>query len=179
MIVNIKTLPISILTKLPYSIKTYKDEYDLEELPENIQYMLTEYFKNRRITSSNKALMLDCYPNISEHGDFARISSMIDLICEYVKNYFSTPKGTYPFDVTWGCDLRKYIHNMDIAIKGELISNEVYNLAKSISSDLDVAVNLLNFRTTKTTSDGIGVDYNYYIDIKVGEDLKTIGLTIK
>ena len=165
----ISKLPLSIQRKLPYSIRSYKDEYELDELPYNIQYMLEDYIDNPNSKNDKNVLDYD--------GKIAEITTLSDLVVEYVKNYFKTEEGTYPYDCTWGCKLKRNLHKLDTPLRGKLISNEISKLTRAISTDLDVNIKIEELKMNKGTSDGFNIEYNYLIKLNVGGVIKDMSIT--
>lgn len=172
--VNIKKIPKEIRDKLPYSLKTYKDEYLVEELPFPVQNMLEYYFEREKGLSLD--LILDCYPDISDKGDFRSVDNTIELVLEYLKNYLQISPGTYPFDPIFSCNLKKYIQRLDTNVQSMFITNEVKNLIKAISDDLKVKVELLDFNLERASISGLSVEYNFMIKIKVNDAVRSLSL---
>ena len=63
-IIDFTELPKEVLDQIPYSIKTKKTKYVVNELPLEIQYLLDKYFIIKCLSSiivpSNSAISLKC-----------------------------------------------------------------------------------------------------------------------
>lgn len=175
-IIKLSSLPENILAKIPYSIKTYKQEYKLSELPFNIQYIVKEYLTKKIDVYYD--LILDCKPSISEYGDFQHIEKIFDLIVEYVKNYIQIQPGDYPYDPNFGCKLKKYIHKLDTTVQKTFISEEVENIARIFVNDMNIDIKIVDFTLMKSTKTGIDVEYNFKITLKVNDVVKDIMMVI-
>lgn len=172
--VKISKLPKEIKNKLPYSLRTYKDEYLVEELPFPIQNMLEYYFEREKVISLDT--ILDCYPDIADTGDFRPVDNAVELVIEYLKNYLQISPGAYPFDPVFSCNLKKYIQRLDTNVQSLFITNEVKNLVKAISDDLKLKVELLDFDLERASISGMSVEYNFMIKIKVNDIIRTLNL---
>ena len=49
MTINLDSLPLEIYKKIPLNIKTYKKEYELSELPYDIQKLIGEFNQEKTI----------------------------------------------------------------------------------------------------------------------------------
>lgn len=172
----LSNLPKSIINKIPFSIRTYKDKYLLKELPYDIQYLIRDNFNiDSKIEYD---LILDAVPEITEYGDFSVIDNMFDLITEYVKNYIQIQPGDYPFDPVFGCSLKKYIQRLDTNVQRQFISIEVENIAKILIRDIKADIKILDFTVHKSTSTGIDIEYNFILKLKVNNVIRDISMTL-
>jgi len=176
-IVDLSKLPSTVLSKLPYSIKTHKQIYDLNELPFDIQYILQEYL-NAKSESVYYDLVLDATPEISEYGDFKVIDNLFDLITEYIKNYIQIQPGDYPFDPNFGSKLKRYIQTLDKKVQNQLISKEIENIVRMLTIDIKADIKILDFSTLKTSSTGLDVEYSFKIRLKVNNSVRDLTMTM-
>ena len=162
----ISNLPLSIQNQIPYSIKSYKDEYNLSELPHTLQYIIKSYLE-RQVTVDYKRIY-DFKPIISEYNDFKVIDSISDLIKEYLKVIFQVEPGSYPFEPSFGSQLKRYIHKMDTSVQKMLINNEVNNIINFISRDLDILISVKDVSLKKINTMDLHVEYNINMTINTG-----------
>lgn len=57
---------------------------------------------------SNSKIKIDITPSINVHGDFKEVNGK-DAIINAVRNLLMCPKGTYPFDPEYGCNIHKRV----------------------------------------------------------------------
>ncbi len=139
--VIISDLPQFIQKKLPYSLRTYKDEYVIADLPSQIQFIIQDYLKNKKNIQYNT--VFDIVPEISEYGDFGTINTIESTILEYVKNYFLTLPYDYPFEPTFGSTLKQHLHTKDTELRKTLISSEAESIVRTITADFGVNVKII------------------------------------
>ncbi len=139
--VVISSLPQFIQKKLPYSLRTYKDEYVIAELPSQIQFLIQDYLKDKKNIRYNT--VFDIIPTISEYGDFQTIDNVQTTILEYVKNYFLTLPYDYPFEPKFGSTLKRHLHTKDTELRRTLISAEAETIVRTISADFGVDVKIV------------------------------------
>lgn len=175
-IIRISELPLDIQKKLPLTLRTYKSEYELEELPFDIQELIEQYRINVRTVSYD--YVLDCMPRISKYGDFEVISNLHTLVLEYLKNYLLTLPGDYPFDPSFGCKLKLYLHKLDTNVQYTLIENEVRNIVNSVASDLNIDISFKELSIQRTGASGVEVDYNILIKILINNIEKGVNINI-
>ena len=170
-IVNISDLPKYIQSKIPYSLRTYKDEYNVEDLPSTIQVLIQDYLKKDKFIQYAKAF--DIIPNISEYGDFAVLDTVEITILEYIKNYFMTLPKDYPFEPTFGSTLKLHLHAKDTGLRKTLISNEVDGIIEAISSDFGakIEVQAVNIEDVEY---GDRSEYTVNISLKINDKESTI-----
>lgn len=146
--INLENLPDSVRKRLPLTLLVSKKEYDFDELPDNIKAIITDYFDKRPDEISYSEGLTDFSATTSEYNDFKPLGKK-DAIIEYIKNYFSVLKGSYPFDVTYGSNIKKYLQMKDIAIVETLISNELKNTLDALSSSFKIPVNIISSRVSR------------------------------
>jgi len=171
MSVKISELPLNVQSKIPYSIRTYKDEYELEDLPSTIRNIIEEYFGHTAEIQYES--VFDCIPGLSEYGDFLTIETIKTLVLEYLQNYFMVFPEDYPFDPNFGSRLKKYLHMRDTSLQQTLINNEVQNIVRVISSDLDILIQIEEVKIVPISKDS-HVDYTISIKVKIGDVLATL-----
>jgi hypothetical protein len=177
--INLDDFPLDIIDQIPLSIRTFKKEYKLKDLPVNIQELLLDYLNNNSNNiSKNSELVLDCIPSIGSDGDFNKIDNVLDLVIEYATNYLKTNKGDYPFDATWGTNLRKYIQVLETPTRSQLIQNELKMLVRSISSDLNLNVEVKKFSMNKVSTSGLDIGYNFYVEFEVNNRVRSLNTMI-
>jgi hypothetical protein len=166
MSVIISELPNNIRSKIPNSIKSYKDEYELEGLPVSIRNIISSYLTHK--LNVTYGTVFDCVPSISEYGDFSTISNVKNLVLEYLKNYFLVSPEDYPFDPLFGSRLKRYLHMRDTSLQQTMIGNEVKNIIDVISADLDVLIEVTSVNILPI-SGGAFVDYKIEVKVKIND----------
>jgi len=173
MSIKLSDLPQSVQTLIPYSIRTYKDEYELEDLPAVVRNIIEKYIDYKNTVSYSS--VFDLIPGLSEYGDFQTISTIKTLVLEYLKNYFMVFPEDYPFDPNFGSRLKKYLHMRDTSLQQTLISTEVQNIVTVISADLDTIIEIEDVQIAPISKDS-HVDYTISIKVRIGETLATLTL---
>ena len=174
--VKISELPLSIQNQIPNSIRFLKDEYVIRELPFDIQNLVEDYLSQKKEVQYKR--IFDCIPYASKYGDLAVIDNICDLIVEYLKNYFTITPKDYPWDPKFGSRIKYYLHNLDSATKHQLINTEVSNIVNTISSDLNLNIQVISVSITDTTENGFDLVYNVKIAISINNSKKNVNLSI-
>ena len=138
--VVISELPLSIQRLLPYSIRSLRDEYELEELPRRAQELVRDHIS--KVVEVQYGTIYDCKPSISKYADLQTTPSIKSTIVEYIKNYFYIMPNDYPFDPQFGCNLKALLHQKDTAQNRLLITEEVNKIITNISRDLGVPIQI-------------------------------------
>jgi hypothetical protein len=162
----ISELPKSIQLKIPYSIRTYKDSYELEELPVTVRAIIQKHFEHKK--DVNYLTVFDCVPGVSEYGDFTTIGNIRELVLEYLKNYFLTFPEDYPFDPYFGSRLKNYLHMRDTSLQRTFIGNEVSNIVRVISADLGISIKIEDIEITPINRQS-HTDYQIVIKTKIND----------
>lgn len=139
-IITISTLPSSIRSQIPYSIKKFSNEHNFSDLPYNIQEIVRDYLESKKDVEYD--LVYDVNPKISIYGDFTTLENIYDLVIEYLKNYLSIGKESYPFDPNFYSKLKEYIQKRDTNLQHKLVSAEIQNIVDSISEDLSIPISV-------------------------------------
>jgi len=172
----LSSLPANIYNKIPLSIRSHKDEYDVLDLPFDIQDLVSKYVKTNK--SIEYDVVFDALPNLSVYGDFNIIDNAHDLVVEYFKNYLTISLLSYPFDPLFGCNLKKHLQTLDTQLRNILINNEISHLAQTVSSDLSIPIQILKTSVNKSTdSTMFGVVYEFSIQLKINNIEKSFKIT--
>ncbi len=175
--ITISELPLEIQKEIPISIRTLQDEYELSELPYDIQFLVEEYLIHKKDVEYN--LVLDATPNMSVYGDFTVIDNIHDLVLEYLKNYLQTQPYDYPFDPLFGSKLKTHLQQRDTKTRELLVANEIKNVAKVISSDLNINVKITNLDIQKSSSGGMDAEYNVILKVMVNNIEKQLSINVR
>lgn len=173
--INLESLPLHIYKKIPLSIKTYKSEYELHELPFNIQNLIRDHINQKEIKYNTT--VFDGYPRISKYGDLEVIPNITELILEYIHNYFKTSRGEYPFNGQVGSNLKRLLQKKDTMIQnlrmGEELNNMVnaFNLEKKYKN----SVRVKNF-DLKRTNKRSHSEYHILLNLVIDDEPKTIDI---
>lgn len=174
--VKISELPPSVQLEIPLSVRSYKDEYEISELPFDVQFLIEEYLKREELVEYD--FILDAKPNSSPYGDFEIISNVHDLVLEYLKNYFMVGPFDYPFDPTFGSRLKFQIHKLDTSIRQSIISNEVSNIVKILSEDIDIPITVTELSIEKSSTTGMEIDYIIGLKVLVNDIERNLVLQV-
>lgn len=174
--VQISKLPSDIRNQIPLSIRSFKDYYELTEFPMDLQLVIKDYIENLKDVSYQ--ILFDCVPNISPYGDMIVIDNLYNLVSEYLRAYLLTSLNDYPFDPTFGCRLKYYLQKLDTSLQETLIFNEVSNIARILSVDLNYPVSVESIGITKSSSSGLDIEYNINILIKINRTSKSINIAV-
>lgn len=174
--VIISKLPISIQNQIPYSIRTKKDEYNINELPYNIQYIIKNYLNKTSTIEYN--VIYDALPDILKIGDFKIISDYYSLVIEYLKNYLNLTKGQYPFDPLFYSKLKYYIQTKDTSTQYTLVVNEINRIVNILSKDLSMPIYIKNIKINKINTTNIDVTYQINIDVLINNISKNVNIDI-
>ena len=173
--IDLNTLPKDLYDKIPLSIKSYKSIYKLNELPPPIQDKIKDYFEKKFEINYNYGF--DTRPNISEYSDLEVINTVEQTVVEYLKNFFFTLPGEYPFNCVLGSKLKYYLQTKDTSTQRLLIDNEVNNIVEVIKSDFDVQIEYIE-TLINTREVNAGVFFDISIVLKINDKKTTVGLTI-
>lgn len=174
-IIDFTELPKEVLDQIPYSIKTKKTKYVVNELPLEIQYLLDKYFNNKLPTITYEDA-LDFKFDISKYSDLGIYSDTFELLENYLSNYLLTRLKSYPYDVEFGCALKDQLMMLDTSLRQTYIANEIKMVAATLSSDLNLNIQITNFSINKnegTTS----TEYSCSIELTVNGNLSKIEVT--
>lgn len=169
--ITISELPKTIQNQIPYSIKTYKDTYELDELPVSVRTIIEKHLLHTSQVKYSTAF--DCVPIISEYGDLTTIGTVQNLVLEYLKNYFLTFPEDYPFDPFFGSKLKKFLHMRDTSLQRTFISSEVSNIVRVIAADLGILIKVEDIDITPI-SGGSHTDYKIEIKVKINDTPATL-----
>lgn len=138
--ITISSLPSSIRSQIPYSIKKFSDEYNFSDLPYNIQELVRDYLELKKDVEYD--LVYDLNPSVSVYGDFTTLKNIYELVVEYLKNYLKIGRESYPFDPTFYSKLKEYIQKRDTNLQQRLVTSEIQNIISSISEDLSIPISI-------------------------------------
>ena len=159
--VTLSKLPISVQKQIPLSIRLYKDEYKLDELPIDIQNLILSSLSKVKDVEDNRDSFFDVLLDIDSRGDLKHITNLKELVLEYLKTYFGITEG-YPFDPKFANKLKKYLHKRNINVVRQLINEEINKIIDVIKSDLDVLI-----RIKETKIDYVGEDVIVKLDVEI------------
>ena len=158
--IKISELPFEIQKQIPLSIKLYKDEYKLDDLPVDIQNLILSNLPTQEVPANDNQFF-DVLLDVDSRGDLKPVTNIKDLVLEYLRVYFQITEG-YPFDPNFGNKLKRYLHKRNINVVHQLISEEVNKIVDVIRSDLGVAIDIKNARVNY-----VGDEVNMIIDFTV------------
>jgi hypothetical protein len=164
MTINLDSLPLDIYDKIPLNIKTYKKEYELSELPKDIQKLI-KLFHNEEIINYKKPVY-EFEPIISEFGDFNTINNLKELVLKYAMNYLYTLKGDYPFNCSIGSNVRKFIQKKDTTLQRLYLTEELSNMISSFGTSIDKSIKIQDFKVHRSTSTNT-TEYNLVLSLIV------------
>lgn len=174
-IVNFNELPDNVLEKIPYSIRTKSKTYILKDLPLPIQYIIEKYY-DTKYPSITYEDALDFKCDISRYSDLGFFNTTSDLIKEYLHNYLLIRLKSYPFDPTFGCALKDQLMMLDTSLRNTYISNELQLIARVLSTDLKLNIQIINFTIDRKVGTA-DTQYVCNIELKCNDDLLRISLS--
>lgn len=148
--IEIPKLPREIQEKIPISIRSAGDFYYMNELPPKIQELIREYVKKEVPVAYRVAY--DLAPNISKYSDLEVLQSTKKTVVEYLRNYFQTVPGSYPFDPSFGCKLKYHLQTKDTQLRRLLVADEINGVVNALSSDLGIPIKVNNISITPMLS---------------------------
>ena len=173
--VKISELPLIVQQQLPFSIRSLRNEYELEELPPREREIIKNYIE--KVVDVNYKTVYDLRPAISKFADFYILTSVKETVVEYLKNYFYTLPGDYPFDPTHGCRLKLHLQTKDTQLRKVLINEEIRNVIGNLSADLGLPITVKSVKMSPSVSSTM-TEYTCAIEISIpGEDDLNISLT--
>jgi len=176
MTIDITTLPKEIQKRLPLSIRTFSTTYELEQLPIRIQHLIRNYYSTLPDIQYN--VLFDFAPEASEYGDFKGFTNVVDLVVEYLKNYFNILPGAYPFDPTFGCTLKNHLQMRDTATRQTLVAAEIGRIIDLIRTLLDVNIYVQSI-DIQPTSVGAYTEFNVNINLIINEVHKKLNMEFR
>ena len=150
-IISIPSLPSSIQEKIPISIRSASDTYYINELPPKIQELIREVVDENTIPVTYRTAY-DLKPNISKYSDLEILQTAKKTVVEYLKNYFQTIPGSYPFDPSFGCKLKYHLQTKDTHLRRLLVADEINGVVNALSSDLGMPITVNNITITPMAS---------------------------
>lgn len=172
MLVKLSTLPEEIRDKIPISMLLEKDEYELSALPPEIQGLVIDFMLDKPSDISYSGGLYDFRPRETPYNDLEPLD-LKSAVIEYFKNYISVSKGSYPFDVTYGTEIRKYLQMKDISLVKTLLSNELKNIVDALSNTYNLNIKILSSRIMK--NDDVAANYaEYVLEVVVKVDNETL-----
>jgi hypothetical protein len=172
--IDFSLLPKTILSQIPYSLRTRKQIHKLEELPIEIQYLLKSYNDNiiPEITYENA---YEVKPEMSIYSDLEVITDQTELAIEYFRNYLLIAMHAYPFDAEFGCLLKQQLQTKDSSLRRMTIGNELSLVAATISGDYNVSINIASIEIIPEEH----ADYtSFYLEVIIKVDGKTVNITV-
>jgi len=164
MTINLDSLPLAIYNKIPINIKTYKKEYELSELPYEIQKLINGYNEEKSVTYNE--VVYDFKPDISEYGDFDIISNLRELVLNYAMSYLYTMKGDYPFNSNVGSNIKKFLQKKDTTIQRLYLTEELNNMVVSFGTSVDKSIQVNDFQVVKSSNSNL-YEYNLILSLIV------------
>lgn len=173
-IIKIKDLPPKLLDQFPYSIRFQQPQYILSDLPTEIQYLIKKYYE-QQVVEVEYDTVYDSKFEISNYSDFGIYNSKKELVLDYFCNYLKMHLGSYPYDVNFGCALKKQIHTRDSSLRSTLISNELHLIAGVLGNDFDMNIHVMNFEVIPY-QDYDKTEYILRLTVKINEEVDTVSI---
>lgn len=169
-------LSSDVLSKIPLSIRLNSKNgmLDTDNLPIEIAYELRNY----NLTSADQTpyvnpATVDLIPKLSVYTDLLSIISKNDTIIEYIKNFLLVDKGDYPFDPTFGTEIKKFLQRLDTSTTMVLVNNELRNITYALSLAFDIPVTILKSKVVPVENSA-SAEYKLIIELKVEEIRSTL-----
>lgn len=177
--IKISELPKDIQDRIPYSIKLEKDIWDIDDLPDDIQYYVYQYIQQKPPDIQYPDDIYDTKPLLSIYNDVKGLP-LKETIIEYLKNFLLIKVSSYPFDVTFGSKLKEYLQTKDTELKRTLIQHELINACAVLTNDYNVPVTIKKavIRNHELLATDADVYSEYFLDIVVEIDKDEVRLQI-
>lgn len=178
MIVNLKKLPDNILKKIPLSIRLNTNVVDTDELPIEISYELRNYFEEDISKPYFNENVIDLTPSFDIYSDFKILSDKSKVVLEYIKNYLYVFQGEYPFDPSFGHNLKKYIQIRDIETRRTLLNNELKKISTAAEYSFELPIKIDSYNIDYV-DEGIYTNVIFNLNIKINNEPGTITIVSK
>ena len=175
MLIKISQLPAEIQQQIPLSIRAFKDEYELSELPPSVQNLILSSQTNE--TQISYDTLFDVTPEPSVHGDTITFDNIFDLVVNYISNYLITAKGQFPFDTEHGSRLREYVNIKDTVTRKNMISQEINNIVNIVSVDTKIPIKVKSI-SIQEQSNGSSVVCNISVILLINDVEKTMQVSV-
>jgi len=173
--VNLNDLPANIKTQIPISLRINKQTLVYEDLPVELQFIVQPYTTlNYQRPTTN--LVIDYRADLGIYGDWDEMTSLTATILEYIKNWFSTPFGSYPYDNNFGSRLKRVLMTKDTALQDQLLKNEI-NTIHGLVNDLYPSSFSVQSSSVVPIEFGDHTEYRLNMEIKVLGQAKSINVT--
>jgi len=146
--ISFDDLPKDILRKIPLSLRTAKTTHRFEELPPEIQYLLSNYDLTTADEIDHSAA-LELQPDISIYNDFKTLTDVKEIVIEYLKNHLRVLTGSYPYDVSVGSGLKFHLQTKDTTLRNTLIFNELSLIIDSMSNHYSIPIKIVERKFDK------------------------------
>ncbi|MFW6219361.1 MAG: hypothetical protein ACOC33_00705 [bacterium] len=174
--INLNDLPKEIYNNLPLSIKITKNEYDLKELPNNIQHKISKVLNKKKEIEYFHGF--DFLPKISKYNDLESIENIKNLVLDRLQNYFLTLPNEYPFNCVVGCRLKYHLQTKDTQTRNLLLDSELTTIVSTIKSDLSIHnLSIQDFKIDKKEFGG-KIEYNVFVIIKLNDEVFNLKFSI-
>lgn len=172
----IKDLDPNLRKELPLTLQIEESPVEISQLPLYIQYLLhtkrLDYIKDNSYKQHD---FYDVYFRSSEYQDLQVCKTKKETVIEYIRNYLLVPRGTYPFDPSFGNRLKTHLQTRDTYLRETLLNNELKELVNVISTSFDIGINIISSRTVPVRLED---QTQYYLDVvfNIDEDMVTFSL---
>jgi len=168
--IDLSLVDDTIKRQLPISLQINNSIIDLYDLPLSVQKLfVTNNVKPHNEVSYFPSNTIDFKFEKSNYNDVKIFTSRREVLIEYIKNYFSTLRGNYPFDPTFGNELKKYLHVKNSTLKQTLLDSELNTISEVISDSFRETVRIIGI--TKIPINKLDhVEYQLSIRCQVDSD---------
>jgi len=141
--IDLTTLPQEIQDQIPLSIRL-QPLVEVFDLPINLQYIILNNKLDPVLTELYRPInIIDADFEISPYNDFSISTSKRTTIIQYIKNYLLTPRGSYPFDPSFGNTLKRHLQTRDTSLRETLLTAEMKRIVSVIQESFDLNVEIL------------------------------------
>ncbi len=167
--IDISSLDVSIKNQLPISLQLSTDSILLTDLPPYIQYLITENKIKAEVSPPyTPTNIIDVSFEKSIYNDIKVLTTKRSAVIEYIYNYLLTPKGSYPFDPSFGNELKKHLQTKDSSLRKILLDNELKTFVDIIRFSFSINITVTGSRLTPINS-GDRIDYLMEINFMIDE----------
>jgi len=168
--INLNELPQNIKSQIPISLRINNTSLVLENLPPELQFILRPYASlTYSRTLPGNILDYKSLPGI--YGDWEELTDLTSTVLEYIQNWFKTPVGSYPYDITFGSSLNMVLQTKDTSLQRQLLQNELNKVESLVNSMFPSSFSIVS-------SDISPVELADHTEYRLNMSIKLLGQSI-
>ena len=173
MIVKISELPIDIQNQIPLSIRI-QNEVELNSLPYKLREIIEEYLEGKKSVNTNTNSVYDAILDKGAY-DLKYVNDLKEAVKNFIANYFTIRRGTYPFDPNFGTTIYQYLQSRSFDIIPDVINSELAEIITQLRIDLGVD----NIKIASISVDDTEVYHSNVILVNITVEVQENPIAIK